>query len=443
MNSPQQSELEGYSFTCKVNGVDELIRFSPYRITSMRSEFNISQEYGLDSEGKLSTDFVPFESGSVEALMMDVLRSGEVEQLRDAGLVFYERPPTGSISRNLAVYDPKTGLSYTIGGLGFIAPDANDKTHFLLKDPLLDDTYGAYQKRHGQNVGGTKLVSDDGFKTVANHSVVGAVEYKSGTYQVVRKIQETERMKGLGINAPTFIAAGPILNIADGKYGFTIYRSHLTPEYLLNISLYLDQGANFKKNFEVFLKSKYSQLAHMHRGLGESHGQPSNTNTLCQIKVFEEEDNLSCQIKDFQTNQALPSKRTKTIEDGLCPIASGYIVKKSPYVAAMIYDLQHSLTQELNVLFVPSRFIKDVQQKFNYLTNQSARLLRVVAGSYGIADIKIAQEAIDFAVHRYLELLKHGTPMDKYNEVIAGIFAHKLFELSSEYGEEVEIIKKL
>lgn len=441
MNSSQQSELEGYSLTCQVNGVEERIRFSPYRLTSERSTFEISQDYGLDKDGKLSTDFVPFEDGSVEQLMLDVIRSGEVDQLSQAGLVFYERPPAGNISRNLAVYDPKSGLSYTIGGLGFIAPDPDDKAHFVLKDPLLDDSYEAYQRRHGHNEGGTKLYSDDGFKVVSNQSVVGAVEYQSGPYQVVRKINETEKMKEAGINTPTFIAAGPILSLESGKYGFTIYRSPLTPEYLLNISLYLDQGANFKKNFEVFLQSKYSQIAHMHRVLGETHGQPSNTNTLCQIGVFDEQDNLSCQIKDFQTNQPVPENREKTIEDGLCPIASGYLVKKSPHASALIYDLQLSLTQELNVLFVPSRYIKDVQQKFNYLTNQSARLLRVVALTYDIAELKVAQEAIDFAVHLYLDLVKAGASIDKYNEILAGVFAHKLFALSAAYGKEVEIVK--
>lgn len=437
------SEVKPYSVDCVINGHPETIRFSPYFLDSERSVYELNQEYGLDASGSLSQDFVPFVEGTTEHLLLDVIATGQVERLATAGLVLNERPAKGQISRNLAVFDPATGLSYTLGGIGFIAPNAQDSARFTLKDPLWDQYYEDYQRVAGNGEGGTVLVTDSGFETIANKSTVGAMEYNSGIYPIVRKIQENEAMREQGINAPQYIAAGAISNLQNGRYGFTIYRGHFTPEYLLNVNLYLDAGANFKKNYQAYLSSKYQQLAHMHRTLKQSHGQPSINNTLAEIKINEQEGNLSCQIKDFQTNRPLPTSTDKTLEDGICPFPIGYQSKKSPRVAAMIYDLQHALTQELNILFVPSRFIKDPQEKFNYLTNQSARLLGVVAQVYEICASDVSHQAIDFAVHRYFDALKAGkVSLDNFNELIAGVFVHKWFALSGRYGNEVELSDK-
>jgi len=437
------NDKKGYSFSCTVNGMNELIRFSPFTMNSERSPYEIQQEYGLDKDGKISKDFVPFKDGSTESLLIEVVKTGKIERLVDAGLVLCERPQEGNISRNLAVYDPKSGFSYTIGGLGFIAPNAGDKTHFTLKDPLLDQKYQDYQKKLGNKVGGTQLVNDDGFQSIPNKSIVGTIEYNTGPYHVVRKMLENEKLQRMGINAPTFIAVGPILNLADGKFGFSIYRGHLTPEYLLNLSIFLDKNANFKKNYQIFLESKYGQLVKLHREIGETHGQPSNTNTLSQINIFEEHNNLSCQVKDFETNHPIPSVIEKKIEDGLCPLPVGYRVRKSPHAAALIYDLQHCLTQELNILYIPSRFTKNVQEKFNYISNNAARLLRSVAKIYDIASDEESQKAIDFAIHRYYEVIKKGVDLDRYNEIIAGVFVHKWFSLSPSYCSQVSLTQDL
>lgn len=439
MMTASNERQKAFSVDCTVNGAAETIRFSPYALRSERMAFELDQTYGLDTEGKLSQQFESFAESSTEALLLSCLKSGDVDALKTAGLVLYERPKKGDISRNLSVYDPKTGLSFTLGGVGLIRPEQDDETAFVLDNPMLDKEFGAYQKARGQNEGGTRLVTEEGFKSITNRSVVGVVAYDSGPYNIVRKVTETERMHALGITTPQFIAAGRILNLAEGQYGFSIYRSALTPEYMLNLSLYLDQNAQFKKNYQVFLESKYQQLAKMHREIGESHGQPSVTNTLSQIDVSTTSDNLCCQIKDFQTNQPIPRNTQKIIEDGLCPVKLPFSVKKSPHVAAMIYDLQHALTQELNILFMPTRFIKQPQEKFNYIANQSARLLRVVANSYGVGSEKAAQEAIDFAVHRYFDAIKQGVPMDRYNEMIAGLFVHKLFALSADYAAQIDI----
>lgn len=433
--------MKGQSIQIVVNGTAETIRFSPYRITSQRMPYDIEQEYGLDEDGKLSRDFVPFEADSTESRLIAAIRSGDIQSLVDHGLILCERPGKGKISRNLAIYDPDKGLSYTIGGLGFLSPDVEDHRHFFLKDPLLDRKYADYQESIGNSIGGTKLVDNEGFIDVPNKSIVGTIEYNSGPYHVVRKIQENEKLKALGINAPTFIAAGPIKNIAEGKYGFSLYRSPLSPEYLLNVSLYLDEGANFKKNFQYFLESKYGQLAKLHREIGETHGQPSNTNTLVELDISRENDNLTCQIKDFETNHPLPTNTDKIIHDGLCPIPLGYDCEKSPHAAAMIYDLQHALMQELNVLFLPLQHVQGLQDQFNYISNQSARMLRVVAKAYGIASEAQQQQAIDFAVQCLHAQLKNGVEMSEYNKIIAGAFVHQWFANSAEYQEQITINK--
>ena len=433
--------MKGQSIECLVNGVNETIRFSPYQMTSERMTFEIVQEYGLDTAGKLSQTFVPFEDDSTEALLIEVVKTGQVQKLVEHGLILCERPSKGEISRNIALYDPKTKQSYTIGGLGYIAPNPNDHTHFVLKDPLLNELYAPFQEKSGNNVGGTKLVNNDGFVDAPNKSIVGTIEYNTGPYHVVRKILENEKLKGRGINAPTFIAAGPINNMADGKYGFSIYRSALTPEYLINLTLFLDERANFKKNFQIFLESKYSQLANLHRNIGESHGQPSNTNTLTELDLSKDNDNLRCQIKDFQTNHPLPTLTDKTITDGLSPIPVGYSCKKSPHVAALIYDLQHALTQELNVLFLPLSTINNLQEKFNFMSTQAGRLLRVVADAYDIASHELNCAAIDFAIHRLHALLTKGVPISEYNKIIAGVFVHAWFAKSERYKDQIDIFE--
>jgi len=425
-----------YSLECTVNGAKETLRFQPFTMESERSEYLIEQEYGLDENGSLSKEFSPFEKGSTEALLIDFVRLGDVKILKDAGIVLFERPEKGNISRNLAVFDPTTGLSYTIGGVGLIKP-TEDSAHFILTDPLLDDEFGAYQEERGNPIGGTQWFSEDGMTASINTSTVGTIEYNSGPYHAERKSLENERLRKLGMNCPRFIAAGPIKNIGDSKFGFTIYRNSLTPEYLPNIGLYIDANGNFKKNFNVYLQSKYSQLYKMHTEIKESHGQPSVTNTLAEINIYETEANLTAQIKDFETNQPIPKNKKCIVLDGVSPTPTGWVVKKSPHAGAQLYDIQFAVLQDFNVVNALINRISDLQQRFNFITQQCTRILLSISQVYPICDPKETGEAIEFAMKTFYEHLKRTNDFSQFNFVISGCFAHRWFANSKQFKGQV------
>lgn len=431
---------EPYSLECTINGSKERIRFSPYSIASERMAYDIEQEYGLNADGEFSQDFQAFEAGSIEQLIIETIRSGNIKLLTDAGLILCERPTKGNISRNLPVFNPETGILYTIGGIGLIAP-TDDHRHFILKDPLVGQEYGAYQEKRGNPVGGTQYVTEEGFKPSINKSTVGTLEYKTGLYHAIRKALENESLKSKGLNCPTFIAAGPIKNLEEGKFGFTVYKSHLTPEYLMNISMFINKSGAFKPAYETYLQSKYSQLYSMHHNIGENHGQPSIGNTLPEIDIFSKENNISCQVKDFETNMPIPENTKQIIEDGLAPVAIGYHCTKSPHVAAMICDLQISIQQELNVLYLPSTSIQNPQQKFNYLTNQCGQILNAISQIYSLSTPEQAHDAINFAMQRFHENLTETQSFAHYNEVIAGAFVHKWMANSDRYSDQITIRK--
>jgi len=425
---------------CKVNGSDEIIKFSPYSLDSERSSYEITQEYGLNENNAFSQDFVPFKEGTTEHVLLEFVKSGDTEGLTRANLVLCDRPRKNNISRNLGIFDPQSGLMYFIGGIGLITP-TEDHTHFVLKDPLLNERYGKYQEERGNPAGGTQYFHNDGIKGSVNESIVGTLEYNTGLYHAVRKALENEKLKSKGINCPNFIAAGPITNIKNGKFGFTIYRSNVTPEYMLNLSLYMTGQAQFKPNYWLYLQSKYSQLYKMHNDIGESHGQPSLTNTLCEVDLGLSENNIHCQIKDFETNHPLPTNKELVIEEGIASVPTGWAVKKSPRAGAQLYDLQHALLQELNILLLPLRSIQDMQQRFNFVTHQAATILLKVSEQYPIASEQQSREAIQFAMDTFISILKRTQSFDTYNEIIAGAFAHKLFALSDTYKSEVSLVK--
>jgi len=432
--------LKGKNIELTINGSPERIRFSPYRLTSIRKPFDITQEYGLDKQGNISKDFIPFTKDSREQILLDTVITGDIKNLTNHGFILNERPSRGDISRNLAVYDPKTEYSYTIGGIGFIKPDAEDHTHFELCDPDLSQIFTAYQKKQGMHEGGTRLVGEKGFVELRNDDNLGTIVYNTGPYHVVRKMLENEKVKNKGINAPTFIAAGPINSLANGKYGFSIYRSALAPEYMLNLPMYLDQNANLKNNYSLFLKSKYQQLAHLHREIGESHGQPTNTNTLAElIKKDNGDYQIKCQIKDLATNRPLPKNTKKIVEDGICPEKIGVDVKKSPHIAAMIYDMQIALTQELNVLFIPLKMIKHNDTKLQYICKQTPFIINSIVEAYGI-NTGNTQNIINFTLHHFISAIKKGIPVSSYSDIIGGVLAHALFGYSELYKDQIEML---
>ena len=431
---------DALSIACTINGFEENIQFATFTMDSERSVFTIEQEYGLDSKGELSSSFIPFENGTVEKLLIDFVQNGDVKALTDAGIILSERPGEGNISRNLALFDPKSGFSYTVGGIGLIKP-TKDPTHFVLTDPLIDETYGKYQKERGNPVGGTQWFTEDGMTGSINTSVVGTLEYNSGPYHAVRKALENEKLKERGLNCPKFVAAGPITSFANSKFGFTIYRSNLTPEYFLNLGLYIDQGGNLKPNYFTYLASKYSQIYKLHTQLNESHGQPSITNTLAEINIFGSENNLVCQIKDFETNQPIPKNTDRVILDGLSPTPTGWVCKKSPHAAAQLYDVQLSLLQEFNVIVLMKDRIKEPQDKFNFIKNQCARILLAVSKVYQISSESECLDAIEFSIKCFYEHIKRTGDFSQFNYVISGAFTHKWFANSSLYSNQIEILK--
>jgi hypothetical protein len=258
---------------------------------------------------------------------------------------------------------------------------------------------------------------------------------------MVGKVLDCERLRNSGLTAPNYIAAGRILNLARGRYGFSIYRSALTPDFLPNLHLYLDQQAQLKPNYHRFLQSKYAQLAHLHRQLGETHGQPTNTNTLAEIHPLGDGRNfgIRCQFKDFATMHRVPVQTRKTLTDGICPVNIGKTIVKSPHAAAMIYDLQLALTQELNVLLVPLRMIQQTDHQLAYLLDQIPRLLGSAIPAYGInAEGQIA-DMMNFILSPLVEAVKRGVPVLQFNQVVGGVAAHAMFGFSDAYHDQIEV----
>lgn len=414
------------------------VRFSKCEIKSIRSVYEISQKWGLDAEGKLSEDFVPFEANSVEALLLDFVKSGRPEALLKAGLIYNEVPQHGEISRNVSLYDPKTNLCYTVGGIGLIDSVGKKKGVFQLKDPVLNSNYHAFQTKRGLNPGGTCTVSDKGLEFKSNKSKLGVIEYQTGPYSIIRKMTEAQKVREQGINSPEYIAAGLILNLDKGQFGFSIYRSQLTPDYLPNLHLFLGPNASFTHVFQQYLNSKYKQLAKLHHELKESHGQPTATNALLEVKINNNNAELLCQIKDWATNTPLPAKTDKSITDGICEFNIGLTVKKSPYLAAMIYDLQLAITQDLNILVITSRALPNDQLKLNFIAEKSRGFIAFVVQAYGIEPSNAGGIA-NFALQHLVNSVQKGHPIEEFNRILGGLVAHAIYGFSKEYGNQIEV----
>lgn len=427
-----------------VNGLPDIVRFSPFNLSSERMRFELEQTYGLDSNGNFSTDFVPFAADSTEQFLMDVMASGDVEKLAERGLLICERPLKKYVARSLAVFDPKTFLYYTLGGIGSLMPDPDDVKTFVLKDPSPDIPYREYLTSNDLEVPGTCFFSEQGMESFPNASRLGVFAYEEGRYHMLKKTLENEEVKQQGISTPDFIAIGRISNIDSGKWGFSIYRSYLTPEYLLNLNLFWDDQGQLKQNYFLYLDSKYRQLGVMHREIGKSHGQPTNTNTLAELiprnSGVPNDFSIRCQVKDYETLTNIPSNSQKIIDDGICPINLGLNVRKSPHAAAMIYDLQLALTQEFNVLVIPLRSTDNVHDKLNYILVQSSKIIPTVARAYGINPDAQHQDLINFCFKNMLDAFHRNVPLDRYNELLGGLLAHALFGFSPSYQDQIEIV---
>ena len=435
----QNESKNNFTIKCKINGVEETLNFLPFTLESDRSEFVIEQTYGLNKEGHISENFISFPDNSTEQLIIEFISSGDISRLLNAEIVLFERPQKGEISRNIAIFDPKTGYSYTVGGVGLIHSTDNP-SHFILSDPILDQKYGDYQRKSGNQIGGVQYFTDKGMQAEENTSVVGVFEYDTGPYNIIKKMLESERIKKLGINAPTYIAGGVIRNFGDSRYGFTIYRNHLTPEYLTNIGLYIDKKGEYKQHLKTYLKSKYTQLYTLHTKIKESHGQPSATNTLAEIDTTKKQNNLKCQIKDFQTNRPIPLNKERIILDGLSPTPTGWIVKKSPHSSAQLYDVQLAILQDFNVVNMLQNQIINDQSRFDFIRARCSQMLVLVNSAYPICSDVECNDAIEFSMRCFYEHLKRTGDFSQFNFVISGAFTHKLFSNSRKFKDQVELV---
>jgi hypothetical protein len=179
----------------------------------------------------------------------------------------------------------------------------------------------------------------------------------------------------------------------------------------------------------------------LHNEINESHGQPTATNTLAEINILNKENNLVCQIKDFATNQLIPKNKKKIIKDGISPVPTEWICKKSPHVGAQIYDIQLGTLQEFNVLNGTIDRIVNQQERFNFIANQTARILLKICAVYPICSEAKYNEAIEFSIKCFYEHLKRTGDFGCYNYIISGAFAHRFFGNSGRFHKQVEFIK--
>lgn len=439
--------MHSQHYSYLINNSSELVRFSPYHVTSKRKLFDLTQTHGLNENGDFSEDFIPFREGSIEKLMLDVIQTGNVTLLTDQQMILAERPQKNSASRSLSVFDPATGMYYTLGGIGAISPTRKDHRTFELCDPRPDILYRDFCRKQKVDSGGTRYVTDAGFIEVDNPSLLGIFPYNDPVRGLVRKANLTTQMCKSGMSSPQYIAIGTINNVADGWAGFSIYRSFLTPEYLLNCNLWWDEQGQLKPHYFQYLHSKYQQIQRMHFEFGHTHGQLSNTNTLAEIVPTEKTGGRSnhfirCQIKDFDTYRPLPTSRFKSIQDGLCIVNIGMTVLKSPLVAALINDMQLALTQEFNSLYIPIRMAQHRKDKIAYIRAQAPRIIHAALKSYGFNTEQEIFQTINFSMDITLKKLSEKVvEPEQFSLILGGVAAHAMFGMSERSASQIELIQ--
>jgi hypothetical protein len=421
------------------NACDEEIRFKSFELINKRKPYLLEQTFGLDSINKLVNNgkFVVFPEDSVELELLDFVKSGNPSNLISKGLWITENPGKDEISRNISFYEPATNTSYTVGGIGLIRLD---KDTLYLEDPIFETSFQKYQLKRGNNEGGTTYFTDKGKTFKSNTTPVGVTYYEKGPYNLFEKIGKTESLKEKGFNTPQYIAAGKIKNLLNGEFGFSIYKTQLTHDYLLNLSLYLDKNVNFKTNFFQYIDSKYQQLAKLHFNLKLTHGQPTVTNAEGELCLDNGTYKLNCVIKDLATLTAIPDQNQKIITEGPTPYNINASVTKSPKVAAIINDLQIALTQEFNILLIAMSALPNDDIKFKFLEYQYPIVMSSIAKAYGLLADQAIEQLISFSLNHFINSLKLGHNISLCNEILGGLSAHAMLGLSAEFQNEIEFI---
>lgn len=421
------------------NGNNEHIRFKSFKLINKRKAYSIEQTFGLNSNNTLIKNgiYKEFPKDSAEHELIEFIKSGDPSNLITKGLLITENPGKDEISRNIAFYDPKTNTSFTVGGIGLIRLDDDV---LYLENPILKTSFHKYQLKNGNNEGGTIYFTNKGKTYKNNTTPLGVSYYEQGPYNLVEKIEKTEMVKQKGFNTPQYIAAGKIKNILNGECGFSIYKTQLTHDYLLNLGLYLDKNVNFKTNFFHYIESKYKQLASFHFDLKLSHGQPTVTNAEGEIYLDNGIYRFNCIIKDLATLSPIPEESQKIITEGPTPYNIGASVKKSPKVAAIINDLQIALTQEFNILLIAMSALPNDDIKFRFLQYQYPIAMRSIAKAYNLLTDQAIEQLISFSMNHFINSLKIGHKISLCNEILGGLSAHAMLGLSEEFKNEIEFI---
>ena len=439
--APQMSQTTQLNFD--INEQQETIRFSSYDLQSQRAIYEIEQTYGLDEQGNITSTspFKSFSEGSAEYALMAFIASADVDELNKKDLRIIENPGKDEISRNLCIYEPATNTAYTIGGIGLVRLEEGSKQLFL-ENPLLDNSFHKYQIDRGNNEGGTVYFTNHGKIAKNNNTPVGVAYYDQGEYNLTDKIQKTEELRQKGFNTPCYVAAGRINNLGNGEFGFSIYKTQLTPDYLLNLGVYLDKSINFKVSYFQYIDAKYKQLSRLHRELSLTHGQPTITNAIAELSLVSGSFSVGCVIKDLATLKAIPTQTKKTITESPCPQDLNAQVKKSPKVAAIVNDLQVAFTQEFNILLIAISALPNDQIKLKFLSYQYPILMNAICIAYGLLDKAQTNQLVTFTLNHFLKSLKLGHSLGSCNEILGGLSAHAMLGLSTEFNEEIEFCSK-
>ncbi len=423
----------------QTNGCEEEIRFRNFELINKRTAYELEQTFGLDANNKLVNDgsFQEFPTDTIENDLLEFLKTGDPTYLISKGLWVTENPGKDEISRNIAFFDPNTYTSYTVGGIGLIRLE---KEILYLEDPIFQTSFHKYQLKKGNNEGGTTYFTNNGKVNKNNSTPVGVAYYEQGPYNLIDKIAQTELLKSKGFNTPQYIAAGKIKNLLKSEFGFSIYKTKLTHDYLLNLGFYLDKKVNFKTNFFNYIEAKYKQLAKLHFHLQLTHGQPTVTNAEGEISLENDGFKIGCIIKDLATLTSIPDKTQKIITEGPTPYNIKASVKKSPKVAAIVNDLQIALTQEFNILLIAMSALPNDDIKYRFIHYQYPIAMRAIAKAYGLLTEQAIEQLINFSLNHFRNSLKLGHNIARCHEILGGLSAHAMLGLSPDFQDQIEFI---
>ena len=379
------------SITIHSKGSDEQVRFKCFSLINRRMPYTLEHTIASDLDTRPNT---------VEQMLLRFVETGDPSELSGKGLWVTENPGKDEISRNICFFDVSSNICYTVGGIGLVRLEASENTLYL-ENAMLETNFQEYQQKKGNNEGGSTFFTDAGRVSNRNTTPVGVAYYEKGPYNLVDKISKTNQLKDQGFNVPEYISAGRITNLMGGEFGFSIYKTQLTQDYLHNLGLYLDKDINFKANFFEYIEAKYKQLGRLHFELKCSHGQPTITNAVGEICLRDGEYRFDCVIKDLATLSPLPTEGLKTIVEGPCPQKINATVKKSPRVAAIVNDLQIALTQEFNILLVAMSPLPNDEVKLEFLQYQYSRLMKAICIAYGLLPSNSVQQVIGFSIKFY------------------------------------------